>query len=95
MKDSVKYYATEYMNGKKGYDYAMINFVSDELGCAFLMFGRKAHILTYKLGTTRSVLYRNFFCFIITPPHQLHSIFMLRSELKRIGSATFAAVTAV
>ncbi len=30
MEDSVKYYATEYMNGGKRYDYAMINFVSDE-----------------------------------------------------------------
>jgi hypothetical protein len=30
MEDSVKYYATEYMNGEKRYDYAMINFVSDE-----------------------------------------------------------------
>ena len=29
-EDSVKYYATEYMNGGKRYDYAMINFVSDE-----------------------------------------------------------------
>ena len=30
MEDSVKYYATEYMNGEKQYDYAMIDFVSDE-----------------------------------------------------------------
>ncbi len=30
MEDSVKYYATEYMNGGKRYDYAMTNFVSDE-----------------------------------------------------------------
>ncbi len=30
MEDSVKYYATKYMNGGKRYDYAMINFVSDE-----------------------------------------------------------------
>ncbi len=30
MEDSVKYYTTEYMNGGKRYDYAMINFVSDE-----------------------------------------------------------------
>ena len=30
MEDSVKYYAIEYMNGKKRYDYAIINFVSDE-----------------------------------------------------------------
>jgi hypothetical protein len=29
-EDSVKYYTTEYMNGGKRYDYAMINFVSDE-----------------------------------------------------------------
>jgi hypothetical protein len=27
---SVKYYANEYMNGQKRYDYAMIGFVSDE-----------------------------------------------------------------
>jgi hypothetical protein len=26
----VKYYANEYMNGQKRYDYAMIEFVSDE-----------------------------------------------------------------
>jgi hypothetical protein len=30
MDDTIKYYATEYMNGEKRYDYAMINFVSDE-----------------------------------------------------------------
>jgi hypothetical protein len=30
MEDSVKYYATEYMNGKKQYDYTMIDVVSDE-----------------------------------------------------------------
>ncbi len=30
IKDSVKYYTTQYMNGKKRYDYAMINFVSDK-----------------------------------------------------------------
>jgi hypothetical protein len=30
MEDSVKYYTTEYMNGEKRYDYAIINFVSDE-----------------------------------------------------------------
>ena len=28
--DTIKYYATEYMNGDKRYDYAMINFISDE-----------------------------------------------------------------
>ncbi len=28
--DTIKYYATEYMNGEKRYDYAMINFISDE-----------------------------------------------------------------
>ncbi len=28
--NSVKYYANEYMNGQKGYDYAMIEFVSDD-----------------------------------------------------------------
>ncbi len=28
--NSVKYYASEYMNGKKRYDYAMIEFVSDD-----------------------------------------------------------------
>jgi hypothetical protein len=27
---SVKYYANEYMNGQKRYDYAMIKFVSDD-----------------------------------------------------------------
>jgi hypothetical protein len=26
----VKYYASEYMNGQKRYDYAMIEFVSDD-----------------------------------------------------------------
>jgi len=30
MDDTIKYYATEYMTGEKRYDYAMINFVSDE-----------------------------------------------------------------
>ncbi len=30
MDDTIKYYATEYMNGEKRYDYAMINFISDE-----------------------------------------------------------------
>jgi hypothetical protein len=30
MEDSVKCYATKYMNGGKRYDYAMINFMSDE-----------------------------------------------------------------
>ena len=30
MDDTIKYYATEYMNGEKRYDFAMINFVSDE-----------------------------------------------------------------
>jgi hypothetical protein len=30
MDDTIKYYTTEYMNGEKRYDYAMINFVSDE-----------------------------------------------------------------
>jgi len=30
MDDTIKYYATEYMNGEKRYDYTMINFVSDE-----------------------------------------------------------------
>jgi hypothetical protein len=30
MEDSAKYYATEYMYGEKRFDYAMINFVSDE-----------------------------------------------------------------
>jgi hypothetical protein len=30
MDDTIKYYATEYMNGEKRYDYAMINFVSEE-----------------------------------------------------------------
>jgi len=30
MEDTIKYYATEYMNGEKRYDYAMINFDSDE-----------------------------------------------------------------
>ncbi len=29
-KKSVKYYANEYMNGQKRYDYAMIKFVSDD-----------------------------------------------------------------
>jgi hypothetical protein len=28
--NSVKYYANEYMNGQKRYDYAMIEFVSDD-----------------------------------------------------------------
>jgi hypothetical protein len=28
--DTIKYYATEHMNGEKRYDYAMINFVSDD-----------------------------------------------------------------
>ncbi len=28
--NSVKYYANEYMNGQKGYGYAMIEFVSDD-----------------------------------------------------------------
>ncbi len=28
--NSVKYYANEYMNGQKRYDYAMIKFVSDD-----------------------------------------------------------------
>ncbi len=30
MEDSVKYYATEYMNGEKRHDYAMIDLLSDE-----------------------------------------------------------------
>jgi len=30
MEDTIKYYATEYMNGEKRYDYAMKNFVSDK-----------------------------------------------------------------
>jgi hypothetical protein len=29
-EESIKYYATEYMNGEKRYDYAMINFESDD-----------------------------------------------------------------
>ncbi len=28
--NSVKYYANEYMNGQKRYDYAMIEFLSDD-----------------------------------------------------------------
>jgi len=36
MDDTIKYYATEYMNGEKRYDYAMINFVSDEGVTLFL-----------------------------------------------------------
>ena len=28
--NSVKYYANEYMNGRKIYDYSMIEFVSDD-----------------------------------------------------------------
>jgi len=30
MDDTIKYYATEYTNGEKRYDHAMINFVSGE-----------------------------------------------------------------
>jgi len=30
MDDTITYYATEYMNGEKRYDYAMINFFSDK-----------------------------------------------------------------
>jgi hypothetical protein len=40
--NSVKYYANEYMNGQKRYDYAMIEFVSDDgtiATCAAMILG--------------------------------------------------------
>ncbi len=42
----------------------------------------EGYIRTYKVGKTCSVLYRNLICFIITPPHQLHSTFVLKIRIE-------------
>jgi hypothetical protein len=52
--NSVKYYANEYMNGKKIYDYAMIEFVSDDATvatCPAMILGFLQYNITLGIPT--------------------------------------------
>ncbi len=51
---SVKYYANEYMNGQKRYDYAMIEFVSDDgtiATCPAMILGFVQYNITLGIPT--------------------------------------------
>jgi hypothetical protein len=52
--NSVKYYANEYMNGQKRYDYAMIEFVSDDgtvAACPAMILGFVRYNITLCIST--------------------------------------------
>ncbi len=52
--NSVKYYANEYLNGQKRYDYAMIEFVSDDgtiATCPTMILGFVAYNITLGIST--------------------------------------------
>ena len=52
--NSVKYYANEYMNGQKRYDYAMIEFVSDDgtiATCPAMILGFVRYNITLGIPT--------------------------------------------
>ncbi len=52
--NSVKYYANEYMNGQKRYDYAMIEFVSDDgtiATCPVMILGFVQYNITLGIPT--------------------------------------------
>jgi hypothetical protein len=52
--NSVKYYANEYMNGQKRYDYAMIEFVSDDgivATCPAMILGFVQYNITLGIPT--------------------------------------------
>jgi hypothetical protein len=52
--NSVKYYASEYMNGQKRYDYAMIEFVSDDrtiATCPAMILGFVKYNITLGIPT--------------------------------------------
>ncbi len=52
--NSVKYYANEYMNGQKRYDYAMIEFVSDDgtiAKCPAFILGFEQYNITLGIPT--------------------------------------------
>jgi hypothetical protein len=52
--NSVKYYANEYMNGQKRYDYAMIKFVSDDgaiATCSARILGFVQYTITLGIPT--------------------------------------------
>jgi hypothetical protein len=55
-ENSVKYYASEYMNGQKRYDYAMIEFVSDDgtiATCPAMILGLVQYNITMGIPTTQ------------------------------------------
>ncbi len=55
--NSVKYYANEYMNGEKRYDYAMIEFVSDDrtiATCPVMILGFVRYNIKLGIPTTHS-----------------------------------------
>ncbi len=52
---SVKYYANEYMNSQKRYDYAMIEFVSDDgtiARCSAMILGFVQYNITLGISTS-------------------------------------------
>ncbi len=54
--NSVKYYANEYMNGQKRYDYAMIEFVSDDgtiATCPEMILGFVQYNITLGIPTSQ------------------------------------------
>ncbi len=55
--NSVKYYASEYMNSQKRYDYEMIEFVSDDgtiAACPAMILGFVGYNITLGIPTPQS-----------------------------------------
>ena len=59
--NSVKYYANDYMNGQKRYDYAMIEFVSDDgtvATCPAMILGFVQYNITLCIPTPYTAICR-------------------------------------